>query len=270
MPSDRVRFDVLADHLEVLDACAPKMGPHILTGPVHILGAEPGQLLMVRIDSITFRQNWGWIEIVGGGGAIPELESVEEVVTIPIDLATQKIALPWGAQVKAAPFFGILAVKPRTRDGVLSSVAPDYFGGNIDVRELQAGAEVFFPINCPGAGFFVGDGHAIQGDGEIVGTAVETALTGEFTFAVTENLSGIALPFALLPGRFITMAFDESIDRSVAIAIRYAIKLLTTRWGLSARDAYRHCSLFGNLSISQIVNIKKGVHFSVSTENLDM
>lgn len=268
LPVDRRRFHVLPEHLEIIKRHSPNFGPHILTGPVRIAGARPGQLLRVRIDSIELRQNWGWNEIVAGGGALPEWEDVAETLTLPIDLGARTVSLPWQVESACAPFFGILAVKPRVADGMLTSVVPSYFGGNMDVRQLRPGAEVFFPIHCVGAGFFAGDGHALQGDGEIVGTAVETALTGVFTFGLQENRPASPLPFALLPDRLLTLGFHTSLEQAADIAMHQAIRILTTDWHLDARQAYRHCSQLGHLTIAQLVNVNKTVCFCISTAGL--
>jgi acetamidase/formamidase len=268
LPADRSRFPVLPDHLTVIKACHPYLGPHILTGPIGIRGAEPGDVLRIQIERIELRQNWGWNEIARGDGLLPELEGESEVITLPIDIESGDVLLPWGGRVAAAPFFGVLAVKPPTTDGAISSLIPGVFGGNVDSRLLRAGTQVCFPIHSLNAGVSVGDGHALQGDGEVVGTAVETALTGEFTFELEKNTAPGRFPYAWVPGGLLTLAMDEDLDRAAEEAVRQAVALLNQYFTISKRDAYRHCSLRGNLAISQLVNVKKGVHFVVSVEEL--
>lgn len=268
LPPDRSEHPVLEDHLAILEACTPDLGPHILTGPIAVRGADIGDLLLVDILSVDLRQNWGWNEICPGDGALPELEDRTEVMTIPIDLRQREILLPWGERMKAHPFFGIMAVQPPDGTGRVTSVIPGVFGGNMDVRHLGEGATLCFPVHQRGGGFSAGDGHALQGDGEVVGTAVETSLAGTFRFDVERGAAFLPFPFAELDGRFLTMAFDEDLDLAATCAIRQAIDILESRYGLSRREGYRHTSLCGNLAISQMVNKKKGVHLSVDVTPL--
>jgi len=268
LPRDRSRHRVLAEHESVIAACSPRLGPHILTGPIGVQGAEPGDVLRVQILGAELRQNWGWNEIVRDGGILPELESDSEVVTLPIDLPTATIHLPWGPRAAAAPFFGVMAVKPPADYGEVTSLIPGVFGGNMDIRELKPGAELCFPVHSAGAGFSVGDGHALQGDGEVVGTAVETALTGSFKFELDKRAAQVRFPYARMADRLLTLAVDEDLARAAKEAVSQAVRLLGLHFGLSASEAYRHCSLLGDLSISQLVNVKKGVHFSVRVDGL--
>jgi acetamidase/formamidase len=268
LPEERARFEVLPDHLEVIRTCVPRLGPHILTGPVGVHGAEPGDVLHVKILSVELRQNWAWNEISSGSGLLAELELDPEMITLPIDREEGLVHLPWGRVVSAAPFFGVMAVKPPKQAGAVTSLIPGVFGGNLDIRWLRPGAEICFPVHHPGAGFSVGDGHAIQGDGEVNGTAAETALTGEFHCVLEKNASHLPFPYAVLPGRVMTLAVDESLDKAAELALRQAVELLGLRYGLNSRTAYRHCSLLGHLGVSQVVNVKRGVHCLVDVEGL--
>jgi acetamidase/formamidase len=246
----------------------PSWDPHILTGPIGVSGARSGDLLAVTVEEISLCQNWGWNEIHSGDGVLPTLEKNDEVIAVPIDLATSEVVLPWGGRIPAQPFFGVMAVKPPRSTGPITSLIPGIFGGNMDVRLLGAGTTIYFPVHCLGAGFSVGDGHALQGDGEINGTAVETAMTGVFRFEVLRQAATVPFPFAMTADRLIAIAVHEDLNIAAVEVLRQAVQLLEEHFGLSSREAYRHASLCGNLIVSQLVNIKKGIHCSVDISTL--
>jgi acetamidase/formamidase len=268
LPENREDFEILAEHKRILRKRKPKLGPHILTGPVFVEGAMPGDLLAVDILGTEFRQNWGWNEIEPGTGVMPELEESAEIITIPIETRTGMIKLPWGGKkIKAEPFFGYMGVMPRPEDGKLSSLIPGYFGGNMDIRLFGPGTRVYFPVSVEGAGFSVGDGHALQGDGEVAGTAVETALTGAFRIHVKENC-GVRFPFMITIGKLVATAVAEDLDSAISLAMNEAILLLGHYYDLSETEAYRHLSLLGDVRISQLVNSVKGIYIVIHTEGL--
>jgi acetamidase/formamidase len=140
-----------------------------------------------------------------------------------------------------------------------SSIVPRRFGGNIDCRELGAGATLYLPVMVPGALFSAGDGHAAQGDGEVCLTAVETGLEGDFRLSVVKGLE-LDLPRAETETHLITLAFDPDLDRATVLALRAMVALVAERAGLSPENAYRLCSLVADVRISQLVNQHKGVH----------
>lgn len=139
----------------------------------------------------------------------------------------------------------------------------------MDLRHLLSGTKVFFPVQAPGAGFSVGDGHALQGDGEVNGTAAETALTGTFRFTLHRQAAFLPFPFALSDTTLITLAVDEDLALAAREALRQAVKVLSTWFDLSPGDAYRHASLCGDLAITQMVNGKVGVHCQIAIESLE-
>lgn len=157
---------------------------------------------------------------------------------------------------------------PDPRDGRLSSLVPGYFGGNMDIPLFGAGARIYLPVSVEGAGFSVGDGHALQGDGEICGTAVETALTGQFCLELAENC-GVTFPFMRAPGRMVATAVCENLDKAISMALEQALLLLTHYCNLSRKEAYRHLSLLGDVRISQLVNKAKGVYINIDTSPLE-
>lgn len=267
LPEDKEAFEILPEHKKILRKRKPKLGPHILTGPVYIEGAMPGDLLVVDVLDVEFRQNWGWHEIEPGSGIMPKLEDSNEVITIPIEIRRGLVNFPWGHEMKAEPFFGFMGVMPNPEDGEVSSLIPGYFGGNMDISGSGTSTTVYFPINVEGAGFSVGDGHALQGDGEVAGTAVETALTGAFRINLEENC-GVAFPFMRTPHRLIATAVAKTLDRAITLAMRDAILLLKHYYALSEKEAYRHLSILGDVRISQLVNKVKGVYIDIRIDVL--
>ncbi len=251
--------DVLPDHRAVLDQCKPFMGPHILTGPVWIEGAEPGDTLEVRIKAIGLRQNWGYNSIRPLRGGLPDDFPLTRLMQIPIDRERGTCTLPWGVTIPLRPFFGVMAVAPKAAYGRVSSVEPREYGGNIDNKELVPGSSLFLPVQVDGALFSAGDGHAVQGDGEVCLTALETALSGEFEFHL-HKAEQLRRPRAITPTHYITMAFDQDLDNAAREALRDMIRWLGELKGWAAIDAYTTCSLACDLHITQIVDGNKGVH----------
>jgi acetamidase/formamidase len=252
-------FALLPEHAQVLAKCTPRMGPHIITGPVWVEGAEPGDTLEVRIESVELRQNWGYNAVRPLRGGLPEDFRTLQIINIPIDLAKQEARLPWGVTVPLRPFFGIMAVAPAPELGMISSVEPREFGGNIDNKELVAGTTLYLPVQVPGALFSVGDGHAVQGDGEVCLTALETAMRGTFQLIVHKR-TGLKFPRATTPTHHIAMGMDPDLDDAAKQALREMIAWLGELKGWKPIDAYVTCSLACDLHVTQIVDGNKGVH----------
>jgi acetamidase/formamidase len=170
--------------------------------------------------------------------------------------------MPWGLELKLRPFFGVMGVAPPPGWGRATSVMPQPFGGNMDNKELIAGTTLFLPVFTEGALFSCGDGHGVQGDGEVCITAIETALRGTFEFIVRDDLS-LSTPRAETTTHYITMGFDPSLDECARIALRDMIALIGEVAGLSREDAYMLCSLAADLHVTQTVNMNKGVHMMI-------
>ena len=253
-------FEVLPEHRAVHRALTPSFGGgHILTGPVAVEGARPGDVLEVRIHAIDFRQNWGWTRVVPLRGALPEDFPERHLWHTTIDRQRGIGTTPWGQEIPLAPFFGILAVAPRPIYGPVTSVIPREFGGNIDCKELTVGSILRLPVWTDGALFSTGDGHGVQGDGEVCLTALETALTGTFELTLRRDLK-LAMPRAETQTHHITFGFDEDLDDAAKQALRDMIKLLGDISGLSPPDAYMLSSLGVDLHVTQLVDGNKGVH----------
>jgi acetamidase/formamidase len=233
------------------------MGPHLLTGPIAVEGAQPGDVLEVRILAVELMQDWGWNVTVPVRGALGEVFA--ERHHRHFGLREGLAHLPWGGTLPVDPFFGCLGVAPAPGLGRLSSREPREFGGNIDVKELRPGSSLFLPVWAPGALFSAGDGHALQGDGEVDGTALETALRGRFEFHLHKG-KGWTQPRGLTPTHHLTMGFHADLDEAVHQAVQDMVALVQELAGLAAEDAYALCTLACDLRVTQVVNGNKGIH----------
>ncbi|KQP38742.1 acetamidase/formamidase family protein [Methylobacterium sp. Leaf106] len=250
---------VPADYLAALDTLASGPGPHFVTGPVHVRGAEPGDVLQVDILDLKFRMDWGFVAILPLLGTLPDEFTDYETIHPDIDVARGVAILPWGAELPLDPFFGIMGTAPPAAWGRVGSPVPRAFGGNMDNKELKVGTSLYLPVFNSGAGFYAGDGHGVQGDGEVCITALETGLSGTFRLTVRKDL-GYGWPFAETPTDLMTIGLHESLDEAMRQAVREMVRHVCARSGLTRNQAYMLCSLAGNLRITQTVDGNKGVH----------
>jgi len=259
LPADHSGYTLVPEHRPVLEQTRRGPGPHLLTGPVAVAGAEPGDSLQIDILDIKLRQDWGFNLILPLLGALPEDFPNGRRIHISIDKERARVRMPWGLEFPAAPFFGCMGTAPPAGWGRQTSIVPRAFGGNMDNRDLVAGTTLHLPVFHAGGLLSVGDGHAAQGHGEVNVTAVETALTGTFRITLEKN-TRLDLPWAETPGQVMTMGFDEDLDDAVKQALRAMIRLVRARTGLSAEDAYTLCSVAGDLIVTQVVDGNKGIH----------
>ena len=237
-------------------------GPHILTGPIYVEGAEPSDVLEVQIESIRLALPYALNIFVPGKGVLPDDYPYKRVKIFPLDEDKMVARFAEGIEIPLRPFFGSMGVAPPSELGRISSAPPWVHAGNLDNKELVAGTTLFIPVHAPGALFFVGDAHAAQGDGEVDVTALETALTGTFRFQVHKGRR-LRWPRAETPTHFMTMGFHEDLEAAVQIALREMIDFLVTDKGLDRDDAYMLASTAVDLNITQLVDGKKGIHASV-------
>jgi acetamidase/formamidase len=256
-------FDVPPELLEIHAAGVPTVPGHILTGPVAVEGAMPGDALQVDILDVRLRQNWGYTFIRPLSGTLPQDFPQYHHMTVPLDVARSEATLPWGLKLPLAPFFGVMAVAPPAAWGRISTIEPRAHGGNLDNKELVAGTTLYLPVHAEGALFSCGDGHGAQGDGEVCVTAIETALQGRFRLTIRRDMD-VTYPEAETPTHLITMGMHADLDRCVEIALRRMITLVAARSGISREEAYMLCSLAGDLRITQTVNREKGVHMMMA------
>ena len=242
-----------------LDTVPQGPGPHFITGPVHVEGAMPGDTLQIDILNVKIRQDWGFVAILPLLGTLPEDFTDYEIVHALIDHRRNVATMPWGTELPLAPFFGILATAPPAAWGRVGSPVPRAFGGNMDNRELRPGSTLYLPIFNEGALFYAGDGHAVQGDGEVCITALETGVTGTFQLTVRKDMS-LTWPFAETATHLMSIGLDDDLDDAAEQAVREMVAHICLRSDLTRNQAYMLCSLAGHLRVTQLVDGNKGVH----------
>ena len=256
VPPSQIEPSLRAIYREVKDRGA---GPHILTGPVFVEGAEPGDALEVRIEKIRLALPYAVNLILPGLGVLTEDYPYQRVKIIPLDEKRGVARFGKGIEIPIRPFFGSMGVAPPDIIGRISSAPPWVHAGNLDNKELVEGTTLYIPVHVRGALFSVGDAHAAQGNGEVNLTALETALTGAFRLTVRKDVK-LHWPRAETASHFMTMGFDESLDTAVKIAIREMIDFLVERKGLDRDEAYMLTSVAADFSLTQLVDGKRGVH----------
>jgi acetamidase/formamidase len=234
-------------------------GPHVLTGPIAVKGARPGDVLQIDILEIRLTQPYGYNIVSPLKGMFGHEHPTQRTTIIPIDLKTGAAEVVPGVFIPTAPFFGQLAVAPPREWGRVDSRPPSRYGGNIDNKDLRPGTRLFLPIAVEGALFSTGDGHAAQGHGEVNQTAIETSLDGRFRLTVRRDLS-INWPIATTPTHLMTMAVHEDLDDAARVAMREMIGLLETHYRMAFHDAYRLCSIAADMHVTQFVNGNRGIH----------
>ncbi|CAN0016229.1 unnamed protein product [Phaeothamnion confervicola] len=244
---------------DIHEKVQPKLGPHILTGPVAVRGAKAGDVLEVRIKKIDLHYGWGYNMFRPLSGALPDDFKEKRCIHISLDSKRMVGTMPWGLELPLKPFFGIMAVAPPPQWGAISTIPPRRNGGNLDNKELIAGTTLYLPIHVDGALFSCGDGHAAQGDGEVNVNAIETGLIGTFELHVRKDMK-LEWPIAETPTHVMTMAFDPDLDDAVVIALRDMLSLIVARTTLTREEAYALCSMAADLRVTQVVNQSKGIH----------
>lgn len=264
IPAKDAGFHIPPELFDIHARSERRLPGHILTGPVAVKGAKPGHVLQVDILDVSLRQDWGWNMIRPLSGTLPDDFQTYRNVILPLDTEAMTGRMPWGLDLPLKPFFGVMGVAPPPNWGRISTIQPRAHGGNIDNKELVAGTTLYLPVFAEGALFSCGDGHGVQGDGEVCVTAIETALSGTFRLTARDDLK-LDLPRAETPTHLITMGIHEDLDRCAEMALRDMIALIVDRTGLSREDAYMLCSLIGDLRVTQTVNGNKGVHMMMET-----
>jgi acetamidase/formamidase len=246
----------------------PRKGPggHILTGPVYVEGAEPGDALEVEMLSIDFNIDYGYNGCSNHIAVSPCDRTVPGGTTkiIPIDKNTMTAEFMPGIVIPLRPFFGSMGVAPAVDaappNGRISSNPPGRHAGNMDNKELVAGSKIWIPVFAAGALFEIGDGHGAQGDGEVDQTAIETSLRGKLKLTVRKGMT-LNFPRAETPTDYIAMATDPDLKVAMTTAIQEMIDFLVETRGLSKMQAYQLISVAGNVAVTQIVDLPNvGVH----------
>ncbi len=234
-------------------------GGHILTGPIFVEGAEPGDVLEVRIKSIKLAIPYAYNAFSPGRGFLPEDFPYAKMRIIPLDEKRMVAHFADGIEIPLHPFFGSIGLAPPEVSGRISSAPPWIHAGNLDNKELVAGTTLFIPIHAKGALFLAGDGHAGQGNGEVDITAMETSLIGTFQLIVRKDMH-LRWPRAETPTHYITMGLHEDLTEATKAALREMIDFLVTVKHMTRDDAYQLSSVAADLDITQLVDGNKGVH----------
>jgi len=235
-------------------------GGHILTGPVYIEGAEPGDVLEVRIQRIRLAVPYATNSFSPQRGVLPATDFDRgRTKIIPLDMKRNVARFGDNIEIPLHPFFGSLGVAPDESKGRISSGPPGDHAGNLDNKDLVEGTKLFIPVHAVGALFEAGDGHAGQGNGEVDITAMETSLIGTFQLIVRKDLH-YKWPRGETPTHWIAMGLDEDLNKAIIHATREAIDFLVTEKHLSREDAYALCSVAVDFNVTQAVDGTKGVH----------
>jgi len=256
--------EVLADAKTVYAEVKRPKGAsvHILTGPIYIENAEPGDTLEVRVLDIKFRVPYGVNNTGPGKGVLPKLLREPSAKFIRIDLERRVALFSADVEIPLNPFMGIMAVSPPTSLGMVSSTPPGAWGGNIDLKFCAVGSSLFLPIFNKGGQFFTGDGHAVQGDGEVDGGAVEISLKPTLQFILHKDKS-IKLPRVETSTDYLTTGLDVDLNIATRIALQEAVDFLQTEKGMTAADAYALSSLAVDLGIGEAVDIVNLVYAKI-------
>lgn len=251
--------DVEQSLREIFDQVKDKgPGGHILTGPVYVEGAEPGDVLEVRIESIRLAIPYAYNAFGPGRGFLPDDFPYGRMKIIPLDAQRIVAHFSDGIEIPLHPFFGSLGDAPPEAAGRISSAPPWMHAGNLDNKLLVAGTALYIPVNAPGALFWAGDGHAGQGDGEVDITALETSLIGTFQLIDRKDMH-LLWPRAETPDSYITMGIHEDLEKATEMAVHEMLDFLMHEKHLSRDDAYMLASVAADLHISELVDGSKVV-----------
>ena len=232
-------------------------GGHILTGPVFVDGAAPGDALEVKVLSIDLPIAYGYN---GCNGFVREnCEQGRAVTIIPLDRQRMIGVFRPGIEIPLKPFFGSMGVAPPPAAGRVNSSPPGIHAGNLDNKALVAGTTLWIPVHVPGALFEIGDGHAAQGDGEVDQTAIETSLRGRVQLTVRKGMT-LKWPRAETATDYISMGIDVDLTAATKIAIQEMIDFLVETRHLDKHTAYQLTSVAGDVAITQLVDGTMGVH----------
>ena len=237
-------------------------GGHILTGPIFVEGADSGDVLEVRIESIDLAISYAYNGFGPRRGFLPEDYDYAKTKIIPLDKVHLTAHFAPGITVPLHPFFGSIGVAPPASMGRINSAPPGIHAGNLDNKELVAGTTLYVPIWTKGALLEIGDGHAGQGNGEVDITAMETSLTGRFKLIVRKDLH-LTMPRAETPTHWIAMGIDSNLVAATKQAVRQAIDFLVTTKGLSRDDAYMLTSIACDVDVTELVDGTLGVHVMI-------
>ena len=246
----------------------PGRGPHSIIGPIAVRDAEPGDVVEIRYKRL---RSAAWGAVFNnpsslGTGLLPQDFAQGQIKYVDLDLTAMQGKFAPDINIPLTPFQGTLGVAPPDgffpplSPGVTSSVPPGPHGGNLDLRELAEGSTLYLPVWKPGALIYTGDSHAVQGDGEISLTALETRMQEVLIQVVLHKQKKFQWPVAETATHWITVGLDKDLNTAMALAARNAIEFLSTRAKLTPLDAYALCSIAVSFRVTQVVDIVRGVH----------
>jgi acetamidase/formamidase len=247
--------------LKAVEAAITDRGPgaHPMTGPIFVTGAEPGDTIEVRIGRIEFLHPYGVVGFLPGGGTLPEDFPHAYLKLIRFDRQRMTGDFGDGVTLPLVPFFGSIGVAPPLLSGRISSGPPGFHGGNLDLKEVGEGARIFLPVHVTGALLSIGDGHAMQGDGEVSGTAIETSLATTLEIVLHKEMH-LRWPRVETATHVITVGLDPDLDEASKMAVREMVEYLAAERKMSRDDAYVLCSIAVDLRVTQTVDGTKGIH----------
>jgi acetamidase/formamidase len=249
-------------------------GGHILTGPIYVEGAEPGDTLAVEMLELSTRVPYGINSTSSTGGvfsasypsapgdAVPEMPNTSHLIRTGMEKGRAVAFFSETIRVPMAPFMGTMAVAPAHPkvgepgvriEGLQTSGPPGAYGGNMDFRELKAGSTLYLPVFHSGALFYAGDPHGVQGDGEVSGNALEQSLTGVFRFTVLKGKT-IGGPRAENATHYFLMGIDLDLNRAMRKAVLETVDFLVKEKGLTAAKALSLCSIAIDFRIAEVVD----------------
>ncbi len=255
----------IPESMKAVERLVTERGPgaHPMSGPIFIDGAEPGDTLEVRILSIEFLHPFGVVALSPGGGVLPDEFPYAYFKLLRWRPGADRVEFRPGVTLMFAAFFGSIGVAPPPLVGRISSRPPGWHGGNLDNKDLTVGSVLYLPVHVAGALLSIGDGHAMQGHGEVTGTALETSLRGTFELRVRKG-QRLRWPRAETSTHYIAMGLSEDLNEAARLATREMVDFLVAEKGLSRDDAYVLCSLAADLHVTQAVDATKGVHATIA------
>jgi acetamidase/formamidase len=258
--------EVLKDAIDVYPMVAkrPKeAGAHVLTGPIYVEGAEPGDMLEVRVRDIAFRVPYGVNNSNKGSGVLPDVHTAPYPKIIKFDLERRVALFAPGIEIPLVPFMGIMTVAPPT-ESLASTRPPGIYGGNMDFNRLTIGSSLYLPVHRRGALFYTGDSHAVQGDGEVNGTAIEASLSPVLQFIVHKGAGrDMKWPMAEDASNYYVMGMDVDLDVAMKEATLETVKFLGRTRGLSPQDAYSLAAIGVHYIVAEAVDYVQMIYGAI-------
>lgn len=266
------RQQILADQLQT-KAKVKKTGPgpHVITGPIYVEGAVPGDVLEIKTVAIDYRSPYGVISNRHGKGALPGEypENNAPIYSKAIAIDTKRevgIFQPANnippIEIPLKPFIGLMGVVPANPADAANSVPPGNYGGNLDIKLLGRGSSLYLPVQVPGALFYAGDPHCAQANGEVALTAIECSLTPTFEFILHKDMK-LATPMGETKDAWIAVGLDKDLDEAMKKSVREYLQIANEKYGMTKQDALMLGSATIDFDVSQVVDIVKGIHGTI-------